>query len=85
MTVSWREACDLVEVAMNDSSTHLFAASAGWKYPASMPELVLMAVQVGKKGESVLPWNHAPERASAAEVAAVHAELMDEIRFVKKK
>lgn len=77
----WAEAVDLIDAASGDTTTELGAALAGWSYPASVPELMLVAAVVGKRAESVMPWATEPERPTDDEVAAVHAELLDEIRF----
>jgi hypothetical protein len=77
----WSEACDLLEDALSDTATPIAAALAGWRYPASIPDLVAMASQVGEEGKSVLPWNHPPAPPSEAEIKQAHDELLGEIRF----
>lgn len=82
-SVSWGEACDLVDAALADTSTEICAAVAGWRYPASLPELALTASALGKNSVAVMPWHREPERATDEEIARVHAELIAEIRFTK--
>ena len=70
-----------MESALADTSTHLCAAVADWRFPASIPEIVSIAAQVGKGSERFMPWSHPPTPPSDEELAAVHAELMEEIIF----
>jgi hypothetical protein len=80
--VGWGEAVDLADAALADSGTELYAAVAGWRYPASMTDLVLMSAAVqGESGERVMPWYQPPEMPTEDEIAAAHAELLEEIQF----
>ena len=80
--MSWGEAVDLADAALNDSGTELYAAVVGWRYPASVVDLVLMSAAVGGDSEAqVMPWYQPPEMPSEEETAAVHAELLQEIHF----
>src|SRR5690606_28011264 len=77
-TVSWAEACDLLEAAMNDTSTELFSAVTGWKFPLSQYEILMLAGTFGKDAYKVMPFD--PEgQVSDAEVAQAHEELLAEI------
>lgn len=81
-SVPWGEACDLVEAALQDTSTPLFVARSGWDYPASHVELLAVAADFGKQAAKVLPFNpNAGERVSEEETVAAHEELLAEIRF----
>ena len=86
--VTWGEAKTLLEEAAGDGGTVFGAELAGWAYPASIPQLLMLVAQVGdwKASKKVMPW--AMERpgqknppASAAEIAAADAELEAEIVF----
>lgn len=79
--VSWAEACDLVDQALVDTSTELFASVAGWRYPASMPLLLLVASSVGKA--EVMPWHNPQQSVDPVEVEAANSELLEEIIFSK--
>lgn len=80
-SMPWSEACDLLEIALDDTSTPIAAALAGWRYPASIPDLVAMASRLGEKGKSVLPWEHPPTPPSEVEIRQAHDELLTEIKF----
>ena len=77
---SWAEACDLVEAAMSDSSTELFAAVAGWDFPMSHVEMLLVIAAYGKESYKVMPFD-TRSQVSDEEVAAAHEELLEEIKF----
>ena len=80
--MSWGEAVDLADAALSDSGTELYAAVVGWRYPASVVDLVLMSAAVSGDSEArVMPWHQPPEMPSEEETAAVHAELLQEIHF----
>ena len=80
--MSWGEAVDLADAALADSGTELFAASAGWRYPASSVDLLLIASATsGGDNERLMPWYQPPEMPTDAEVAMAHAELLEEIQF----
>lgn len=79
-SVGWAEACDLVDAAMADTGTELFAAVSGWRFPMSMPELLMVTSAYGKDAHKVMPFD--PDgQVSDAEVSAVHDELLSEIKF----
>lgn len=86
--VTWGEAKTLLEEAAADGATAFGADLAGWAYQASVPQLLSLVAQVGdwKAAKRVMPWamdgirKRAPQ-ATAAEVAAVDAELEAEIVF----
>lgn len=71
--------------ALEDPSTRLGAAAAGWTYPASFPQLHIMRFLAGDDVKKALPFDvddAAPaEQASEDEIAAALAELEDEILF----
>lgn len=67
---------------MGDTGSPLFAAVEGWAFPASMPELLQLAVTAGEGAERVMPWTLGAEarrrealRVSPEEVAAGLAEI----------
>lgn len=78
-SLSWAEAVDLVDEALDDTGTELFASVAKWRFPASMPTLLMLAATVGN--DAVMPWHGVPDRVDPADEAAAHAELLEEIRF----
>lgn len=82
----WREAWALVMAALEDPSTRLGAAAAGWTYPATFPQLYIMRFLAGDNVKKALPFDvndAAPvEQASEDEVAAALAELEEELLFV---
>ena len=80
-SLSWGEACDLLDAALDDSTTPLFAAVAGWDWPASMPEILSIVGTFGKEAHKVLPFNEDAPTVSDAEVAAAHESLQQHIRF----
>lgn len=65
---------------MSDTSTELFAAVAGWEYPMSMVDMLLVTSAYGKSTYKVLPFDPAGQ-VSPAEVEQAHDELLNEIRF----
>ncbi|QZY52924.1 hypothetical protein [Leucobacter tenebrionis] len=78
--MSWGEACDLVEAALDDTGTELFAAVAGWRFPMSMPDLLLVTSAYGKEAHRVMPFD--PEgQVTPEETQAAHDELLTEIQF----
>lgn len=84
--LSWGEAHLLIEEAAGDPSTHLGAELAGWAYPASLPDLLSLAAQIGneKAARKVMPWVMQTGRdvqATPAEVAIATAQLEDGIVF----
>lgn len=70
--------------ALEDPSTRLGAAAAGWTYPASFPQLYIMRFLAGDDVKKALPFdvNDAAPQASEDEVAAALAELEEELLFV---
>lgn len=80
VSVSWAEACDLVDAALGDTGTALFAAAAGWEWPIAMPEMLTVAAAYGKEYAKVMPFSSG-DKVSAAETEQAHAELLGEIRF----
>ena len=82
-SVSWAEACDLVDAALDETSTPLFVAVAGWKWPATMPELMITTGLFGKSAAEALPLPTANDgrQVSAAEEQRAHEELLEEIKF----
>lgn len=81
-SLGWAEAFDLFEAAIADPSTQLFAAVAAWDWPATMPELISIVGTYGNEATHVLPFDSAGgSGVSDAEVEAVVAELLEEIRF----
>ena len=77
---AWGEACDLVEAALNDTGTELFAAVAGWRFPMSMPEMLMVTSAYGKDAHKVMPFD--PEGSvTDAEISDAHEELLNEIKF----
>lgn len=54
----WGEALLLFEAWMNDPSTPLGAEVAGWAYPASMPQILLLSATIRdeKAAREVMPW-----------------------------
>lgn len=81
--LSWGEAADLVEAALTDPSTPLFAAINGWQYPASMSEILAIVAQFGKNSAQVLPFRPddpaiggVTEEQRAADQAEVEAEVI---------
>ncbi|MFF7683160.1 hypothetical protein ACFZA2_10395 [Microbacterium sp. NPDC007973] len=83
--VSWGEARDLINEAAADPGTQLGAKLAGWAYPASIPQLLMLVAQTGKASKKVMPWAlktpRAEDQASPDEVAAAQASLEDGIVF----
>lgn len=71
----------LTEAALDDTSTPLFAAVAGWRFPASVPQIVTMGALVGERGEQMMPWHQPPPKVSDEETHAAHMQLLDEIHF----
>ena len=82
-TVGWAEACDLVDAALEETGTPLFAAVAGWRWPATMQELMITTGLFGKSAEAALPLPAASDarQVSAAEEQRAHEELLEEIKF----
>lgn len=78
---SWGQACTLVDAALEDSSTKLFAAVNGWDYPISMPELLLVIGLYGDKSERLLPFHDAQTHVTEEEHTAAVSELLEEIRI----
>lgn len=79
-SVSWEEACFLLEAAMDDTGTELFAAVQGWRFPMSRIDMLLVAAAYGKDAHKVMPFD--PEgHVSDLEVEAAHEELLEEIKF----
>ena len=79
-SISWAEACDLVDAALEDTSTRLFAAVAGWRFPMSMPDLLLITAAFGKDAHKVMPFD--PEGSiTQAELESAHDDLLNEIHF----
>lgn len=76
----WGDACDLVDMAMGDTGTELFAAVAGWDHPMSRVDMLLVVAQYGEKSHEVLPFGRASD-VSDEEVSAAHDELLAEIKF----
>lgn len=76
----WGDACDLVDAAMSDTGTELFAAVAEWDHPMSRVDMLLVVAQYGKKSHEVLPFGRASD-VSDEEVSAAHEELLNEIKF----
>lgn len=80
--LSWAEAVDLLDAALEDSSTEIFAAVASWDYPLSMAEMLAVIGDFGKDAEKVLPFRASSSpQVSEAETAAAHEELLAEIIF----
>ncbi len=82
LSVSWAEACDLVDAALGDTGTALFAAAAGWEWPTTMPEMLTVAAAYGRDYARVMPFSSG-DKVSAAEIEQAHDELLSEIRFGK--
>lgn len=81
-SVGWAEACDLVDAALEETSTPLFVAVAGWKWPATMQDLMITTGLFGKGAEAALPLPASGRgQVSAEEERQAHAELLEEIRF----
>lgn len=79
-SVSWEEACFLLEAALADTGTELFAAVQGWRFPMSMPDMLLVTAAFGKDAYKVMPFD--PEgHVSDVEVEQAHEELLSEIKF----
>lgn len=76
----WAEACDLVEAALEDTGTELFAAVAGWRHPMSQVDMLLVVAAYGKNAYRVMPFDPAGQ-VTPAEVTAAHDELLAEIKF----
>jgi len=83
VSCSWGEALLLYASLIEDPTSHLAAAEAGWSYPASVAELAVTLLSQGvlsyllEKGKSVsfpLPWERRPEQ----EVVA--PEVAEELR-----
>lgn len=84
--VTWGEAKDLIYAAAEDPSTAFGAELAGWAYPASIPDLLSIAAQIGdwKAARKVMPWAMArPGHTTATEeeIAAAEAALEAGIIF----
>ncbi len=80
--VSWAEACDLLDAALQDTGTEIFAATAGWQFPLSRAEMLLVIAAYGKQAMKVMPFTgHGEEQPTEVEVAQAHAELLNEIQF----
>lgn len=79
-TVGVVEALCLIDAALHDTGTELFAAVAGWSYPASRTDLLLLGA-VMENASAVMPWAEQPDVPTEAEVAEVNARLLSEIRF----
>lgn len=77
---AWGEACDLVDAAMSDTGTELFAAVAGWRHPMSQTDMLLVVAAYGKNAHKVMPFDPAGQ-VTSAEVTAAHDELLSEIKF----
>lgn len=72
-TLSWAELLALTTMAANDTTTYLGAAIQGYAYRASVPDLVTVAANTGKRSEEVLPWGMAERmRAQAARHVTAH-------------
>lgn len=76
----WGEACDLVEAAMEDTGSELFAAVAGWRFPLSMGDILMVTSAYGKDAYKVMPFDPAGS-VTDVEVADAHDELLSEIQF----
>lgn len=86
--LSWREAQVLTRAALADTTTPLGAEAAGWSYPASLPELLMLMLsahsrEVARAVSRSLPFDPDGEAkaAEAAEVEAARAELLASVRF----
>lgn len=81
----WREAWALVQASLEDPSTRLGAAAAGWTYPASFPELYIMRFLAGDDIKKALPFNIDAQgqgvTPSEDEVTEALAELENELLF----
>lgn len=81
-SISWGEAVDLVDAALEDTSTPLFAAVADWDWPISMPQVLMISGLLGDGAESFMPWNQEViSQVNSDEIEAAHQELLSEIRF----
>ena len=78
---TWGELVALTRAALNDPSTRLGAEAAGWKYPATEPEIFGLIADYGKRVRKILPFDldAAVSDASRAEVDAANAELEQSI------
>jgi hypothetical protein len=83
--LTWGEAHTLLVEAAADPSTALGAKLAGWAYPASIPQLLVLIAHTGKASKKVMPWAlkvpRAEDQATPDEVAAAQADLEDGIVF----
>jgi enamine deaminase RidA (YjgF/YER057c/UK114 family) len=88
--VSWGEAYDLTEAALQNTATALAAAYNGWAYPASMSGLLSTASQMAdaKAFEKVSPWGMKKRaqaldaaKATPDEIQAAQRQLDEEIVF----
>jgi hypothetical protein len=84
--LSWGEAHLLLQGAMSDTSTILGAELAGWAYPASLKDIVMLAGTLRDKDATrrAMPWSRdwrQEEVATPEEVAQAQAELEDGIVF----
>ena len=68
-----------MDQALDDTGTELFASVAKWRFPASMPTLLMLAATVGNN--AVMPWHGVPDRVDPVEVEAANSELLEEIIF----
>lgn len=84
--LSWGEASLLLESAAADPSTLLGAELAEWAYPASLPDLISLAAQVGDKKafKKIAPWTLGAQNNSGvteAEIQAAQDALGDSMIF----
>lgn len=55
-TVTYGEAWQLVQAALEDTNTPLCASVAGWAYPATLIQLLQLAATIGDQSDKLMPW-----------------------------
>ena len=66
----WRPSIDLVNHLQTTEGTWLHAQANQWTYPASMPDIALLAITIGLGAPDwILPWHTSQDTATQAEIA----------------
>ncbi|MFJ2502547.1 hypothetical protein [Microbacterium sp. NPDC087592] len=84
--LSWGEVKILIEEYASDPATHYGAELAGWSYPASTRELILLVATIRdeKAVKKLMPWalqTKTGPKATPDEITAAEAELEADIVF----
>jgi hypothetical protein len=80
--VTYGEAWQLVQHALDDTSTPLCAELAEWSYPATLVQLLQLAATAGdgKTAERLMPWRmNARHSRNPSEIEQARREIDDEM------